>query len=80
MLTYNVETNTCSFPYYEGEGAELAEVDPNVEEEKEAAAEESDVEVKEEGKEEEASMHTLPPTSSLPIITSEKCDYEYDIV
>ena len=88
-LTYDVETKTCSLPYYEGEYipvvAELAEVDPNVEEEEEeeeeeAAAEEADVEVEEGGEEEEASIHTLPPTSSLPIITSGKCDYEYDIV
>ena len=83
-LTYDVKKNTCSLPYYEGEASELAEVDSNVEEEEEAAAEEADVEVevKEEGEgeEEEESIHTLPPTSSLPIITSGKCDYEYDIV
>jgi hypothetical protein len=82
-LTYDVKTNTCSFPYYEGEYipvADLAEVDPKFEEE-EAAAEEAVVEEMEKEEEmEEASIHTLPPTSSSPIVISEKCNYEYDIV
>jgi hypothetical protein len=84
-LTYDVKTNTCSFPYYEGEYipvADLVKVESNVEEE-EAAAEEALIEEEEMEKEdevEEASIHTLPPTSSSPIVISEKCDYEYDIV
>jgi hypothetical protein len=84
-LTYDVKSSTCSFPYYEGEYipvADLVEVESNVEEE-EVAAEETLIEEEEMEKEhevEEASIHTLPPTSSSPIVISEKCNYEYDIV